>query len=94
MKKIALFIMCLLICLTCLTGCGKTYQEATNTNETHIGKGYFTTIKHWGGGGEATYEIIYANDTKVMYFAMISNYAYEITPLYNSDGTLQIYSEE
>ncbi len=50
----------------------------------------FTRIAKWREGFFKTYRIVYANDTKVMYFINSSNC---ITPLYNADGTLQIYKE-
>ena len=90
-KLIALLMMCLI--LFSLTGCGKTYQEATELDECHIGKGYFITIKSWGGGGGNKYYIVYAKDTKVMYFIACNGFT-GITPLYNTDGTLQIYEED
>ena len=92
-KLIVLFMICLI--LFSLVGCGKSYQEATNSNESGIGEGYFTTVKKWGASGlNYSYYIVYANDTKVMYFIMANNrYISGITPLYNADGTLQIYGE-
>lgn len=89
-KLIALLIMYLF--LLSLVGCGKSYQESsTKPSDDYIGKGYFTTVKQWGGGMEYEYSIVYANDTKVMYFIMLGGSTFGITPLYNADGTLQIY---
>lgn len=62
-------------------------------NTSSIGKGYFTTIKEWNSYSDK-YRIIYANDTKVLYFVKSSTYTFGITPLYNADGTLQIYDGE
>lgn len=36
---------------------------------------------------------MYANDTKVKYFVRQYGYEFGISPLYNADGTLQIYEE-
>ena len=36
----------------------------------------------------------YANDTKVMYYIEYGGSSRMITPLYNADGTLQIYQGE
>ena len=36
---------------------------------------------------------VYAKDTKVMYFVVEEDAGLEIGPLYNSDGTLQVYKE-
>ena len=78
----------------CLVGCGTTYQEATGQTESNasgdFGNGYFKVITKWGNG----YYIVYANDTKVKYLVMErTQYLSGITPLYNADGTLQIYEE-
>lgn len=88
----------LLLSLTCfvllsLTGCGKDYQEAVTHNTTDVGRGYFTTIKQWGGMDDDDYCIVYANDTKVMYLVISGGHRFGISPLYNTDGTLQVYSE-
>lgn len=87
-KLIALFVICFM--LLSLVGCGKSYQEATETHGGNVGNGYFTTIKEWRDSS-SNYYIVYANDTKVMYFVSWSAYKFGITPLYNTDGTLQIY---
>lgn len=73
---------------------GTTHQEATEQTESNqssdFGNGYFTVIVEWGSG----YRIVYANDTKVKYLIINrSQYMSGITPLYNADGTLQIYEE-
>lgn len=91
MRKI-ITILC--VCLS-LTGCGTSYKDAEDTLET-TGGGYFTSIKEWDGEGDVgdSYEIVYANDTKVKYLIWRSGYKGSITPLYNTDGSLQIYEEE
>lgn len=38
--------------------------------------------------------IMYANDTKVIYYSSYGDFGGGITPLYNADGTLQIYDGE
>ena len=94
MKKIlALLLICVILTFS-LVGCGESYQEAITPDKNSVGLGYFTTVKHWGGGIYRDYYIIYANDTKVMYFATDGGQSFGITPLYNTDGTLQIYSEK
>lgn len=75
-------------------GCGvQTYQEAINATESTVdfADGYFTVIMQWGN--IPTYRIVYAKDTKVKYFVFFDGYRCGITPLYNADGTLQIYEE-
>lgn len=37
--------------------------------------------------------ISHAKDTKVKYLIIVSGYKFGITPLYNADGTLQVYEE-
>lgn len=87
----------LLLCLVyVLTACGgTTYQEATSDTSTasnDLCNGYFTIVTEWSDV-RGTYYIAYANDTKVKYLISTSNYKFGITPLYNSDGSLQIYGE-
>lgn len=92
-RKIGCILACVLvICISCCA-CGKTYQEAVNQSDTNesICNGYFTVITEWGEN--RTYRIVYANDTKVKYFVEDGSYSFSITPLYNTDGTLQVYEE-
>lgn len=106
-KKILAAIAAGLICVS-VVGCddgNTTYQEAINTFEddepTHIKgrfegdlcNGYFSILTKWEDGN-ATYCIVYANDTKVKYFMYYGIRRLGITPLYNADGTLQIYDGE
>lgn len=49
---------------------------------------YFTTVTKGRG-----YRVVYANDTKVLYFIHSQGHQYGIIPLYNADGTLQVYEE-
>lgn len=91
-KLLAILISCTLA-LSCV-GCGTTYQEVTDKSSSSgsFAKGYFTVISKWGN--LPTYEIVYANDTKVKYFVFYDGYRGGISPLYNADGTLQIYDGE
>lgn len=93
MKKILIMLLLLFIITFLLAGCD-TYEEAREGAfiGNDYGEGYFTVIKSWGGVGVNCYMIVYANDTKVMYFVDMYTKAGGITPLYNPDGTLQIYS--
>ena len=98
-KKLVALALVLCISILSLAGCGnKTkYQESNEavTSITNDSNGYFTVVREWDGKVYNTYQIVYANDTKVMYLiAHNDSYqqgAYAITPLYNADGTLQIY---
>ena len=95
MKKRILSVALAVMMAVCLTGCGTTSQEATGRAETakeeSIGGGYFTVITSWGDAN--SFYIVYAKDTKVKYFVKWTGYQFGITPLYNADGTLQIYEE-
>lgn len=90
-KKIAL-ILVLCAIATVLCSCSTSYEEANINNPNDFSAGYFTTIKQWGGGVDHPFErIVYANDTGVMYYIFTSAHNGGMTPLYNADGTLQIY---
>ena len=82
----------LFLCLL-LTGCGTRHKDVEYTSK-EMGKEYFTTIKEWDDTttGRA-YKIVYANDTGVKYLMFRTYYTAGITPLYNADGSLQVYKE-
>ena len=76
-------------------GCGKSYQEVKKNTDyaRDYGGGYFTLLTKWNGN-EVNYRIVYANGTKVKYLICVNADKYGITPLYNTDSTLQIYEDE
>lgn len=92
MKRfIALLLALILLCFV-LTGCKSTSYEETKINELEeVCGGYFTIVKQWGSNISGNYYILYANDTKVMYLYYSCGYNSGITPLYNADGSLQVY---
>lgn len=96
MKKRIFSFVVITFLLVCLAGRGTTYQQATGQTESNtsgdFGNGYFTVITKWSDEN-GKYRIVYAKDTKVKYFIQSSTYSWAITPLYNTDGTLQIYEE-
>ena len=96
MKKRLLSVALAVVMAVCLVGCGTTYQEAAGQAESVDGddfaQGYFTVVSKWGDA-VSTYYIVYAKDTKVKYFVKWHSSQWGITPLYNADGTLQIYEE-
>lgn len=96
MKKQILIVALAVMMMVYLVGCGTTYQEVTGQAESNssgdFGNGYFTVITKWSDGN-GRYRIVYAKDTNVKYFIQNSTYSWAITPLYNADGTLQIYEE-
>lgn len=79
-----------------LAGGGTTYQEATRQAESNtnsiFGNGYFTKITQLEDFS-SKYYIVYADDTNVKYLVMSLQTRSGITPLYNADGTLQVYEE-
>ena len=86
-KIIAILCVCLL-----LTGCGTKCKDAEDTLKEPYGE-YFTLIKEWYDETGFEYEIVYAKDTGVKYLIIKSYYKGGITPLYNADGSLQVYEE-
>ena len=96
MKKVIVLVLILMfVFCSLLAGCGKSYKEAdTITPDTITLHGdYFTVVEEWGGPAEGYFYILCANDTKVMYYYYQIGYRGGITPLYNADGSLQIYTE-
>lgn len=95
MKKLIKIITICALSLS-LVGCGKSYQEVTKGNEIRNDDfcgGYFTKIVKWDDY-YGTYWIVYAKDSNVKYFITRNSQKFGITPLYNADGSLQIYEGE
>lgn len=94
MRMSKYLIILIMMFVIMLTGCGSTYEEATGQPSSEdFAEGYFTEVYKWGSMPE--YRIVYANDTKVMYIIIgDSQYNSGMSPLYNSDGSLQIYEGE
>ncbi|MBQ4530160.1 MAG: hypothetical protein IJA36_06060 [Lachnospiraceae bacterium] len=92
---LVLLLLLLIVKFRMFVGCGpSTYQESISTNnQKDYGNGYFTTVTEWSDE-YSQYYIVYANDTNVKYLIIEGRYQYGITPLYNADGTLQIYEEK
>lgn len=90
-KKLLVFVMATMMGLSAV-GCDN-YQESTDLS---FGGGYFTQINRWSDT-ICNYYIVYANDTKVVYFIAYQDGSfskYGITPLYNADGSVQVYEGE
>ena len=91
-KKIALILFLCIMAIS-LCGCSSTYNTAVTYNHKNPNE-YFSVYKKWRDPKMGDCEILYANDTDVMYFCFDGAYTGGITPLYNADGTLQIYEGE
>lgn len=91
---IAIILMVALISAVWLTSCDDDIDSITYDipAENNIDT-YFTEVIECNTTGGYT-RILYDNDTKVMYLVVCENGGRAITPLYNADGTLKIYSEE
>lgn len=96
MKKKLIVLLTLCVLIFSLISCDEAYEDAKQGGPYNDdwGNGYFTIVESWGGSGVSKYMVVYANDTKVMYFIDACSISGGITPLYNSDGTLQIYNGE
>ena len=92
MKKIIIFTIIIVLCTMILTSCSSTHYEEADTDTFSKFEGYFTVVKSWDNGYGEFYYIMYANDTKVLYFCICSTEYGGITPLYNANGSLQVYS--
>lgn len=68
-------------------------KQTEQTEETNIGGQCFITENKWYDGA-STYRVVYAIDTKVKYLVITGRYGSSVTPLYNADGTLQVFTEE
>lgn len=68
-------------------------EETEQTEQTNIGGQCFITENKWYEGA-STYRVVYAMDTKVKYLVITGRYGSSVTPLYNADGTLQVFTEE
>lgn len=82
--------MCIVLCFS-FASCGRNYNNA-NENIKSVCGDYFIQIMEWEDY-DGEYSIVYAKDTKVKYLVWYSYYRGGITPLYNADGSLQVYKE-
>lgn len=81
LKKIVIVLM---LCSTLLFGCA----------DDNIENKYFIKLDTQAEDLVSSCTIVYAKDTKVKYLIWESVYGAGITPLYNADGSLQIYEGE
>lgn len=92
-RKILLMLCCLSICfgaVACDSNDSNAYGKAVEakTSKT-FGGGYFIVESEWEDSNYY-YKIVYARDTGVKYFVIQSGYKLSMTPLYNTDDSLQI----
>jgi hypothetical protein len=94
-KKIALV---LVICTMAVMLYGCSGSPTTESFQPNNSNDYFITIENCGvytrNGWSVPLYIVYARDTHVKYIIGIGGKKSIITPLYNADGTLQIYEEK
>lgn len=91
--KMMIVVTCVMVVV--LTGCSDNDYNVNKSicNKPFMG-GYFTLVEEWQNEIGTSNFIAYANDTKVMYYFFQGlNGLSGVTPLYNTDGTLQIYKE-
>lgn len=92
MKKKIILVLVLCIMTAMLCGCSASYENAATPTDKDYG-GYFSVLKEWHDS-MGNCKILYADDTHVMYFYFDGSYTGGITPIYNADGTLQIWEGE
>lgn len=90
-NKIILLMVCMVLCLG-FASCGRSYNDADESIKSICGD-YFIQIMEWEDYDLGRFAIVYAKDTKVKYLIWHSIYKGGITPLYNADGSLQVYEE-
>lgn len=85
MKKRLLIVALAVVTAVCLAWCGQKVQDKSDKDSQSM----FVCVET-----ATNWKVVYHKDTKVMY--AVSNRRYNrgvFTPLYNADGTLQIYEE-
>ena len=93
MKKILVMILTLGLCVS-MSGCS---DDGTDEDGNPVEYGYFIELESKGNMA-----IVYDRETKVKYYiyddyhssASASTHSFGITPIYNANGTLQIYEGE
>lgn len=84
----------MLICViigSCVTACGS--KSNNKYEEKTFSGGYFIIDEEWSDN-RANYMIVHAKDTCVKYMITESAHRYDVTPLYNADGSLQVYNKQ
>lgn len=85
MKKRLLSVALAVVMVVCLVGCGQEIKDESKEDNSSM----FVCIE-----STISWKIVYHKETKVMYAVSDGSYNHgTFTPLYNADGTLQIYEE-
>lgn len=85
MKKRLLSVALAVVMVVCLVGCGQEVQNESKEDNLSMFVCIETTM-NW--------KVVYHKETKVMYAVSYGTYNIgTFSPLYNADGTLQIYEE-
>ena len=89
MKKVIAVIFSVMLVLS-LTGCRTTVD--TDNHDDLFGK--FVVIETRYNASDGTLYTVYDKDTKVMYYYINSMYNHNLCPVYDTDGSVKVYSEE
>ena len=95
MKKFLFVVTLLCLVLLVFTGCKTKVEKTSNSDFTTFDK--FTVIERRSELNGNEMYIMYDNDTKVEYYYIcytaLSNQRGGLCPVYNSDGTVKVYTE-
>lgn len=91
MKKIVTTLATLMLICCTLTGCGHGHDVETEERSQRASKYFDIYIIYEDTNGS---KIVYDKNTSVMYYMQQSGYLFGITPIYNSDGTVKLYTPE
>ncbi len=87
-KRLVPILMICLILMLC-SGCKTTIKKDINDNLFDK----FTVIEKRSNPGEGVLYIMYDNDTKVEYYYIVAGRRGALSPIYNADGTVKVYTE-
>lgn len=82
MKKLICMMLCIVVMLCMLCGCGKKSGD-------EIYDQFVVISEVWNGD---LYKV-YDKDTHVMYYLLLTS-KFELCPVYNTDGSIMVYEEE
>lgn len=91
MKRIITILVTLVLFCCTLTGCGK--HDVEPDERSQRASKYFDIYIIYEDDTNGS-KIVYDKNTSVMYYLQQSGYLFGITPIYNSDGTVKLYTPE